>query len=145
MDPELIVTPAQVWFAAKETAFPDVVAMMTTSPVAGTLPPTQVDPVFQLPPVDVEVIVAAELRNGISTIRRSHKEANCLSNRIFLDINNWVLIIQFNLFISVETSAIYQFLFIGYIQYTCSVRKQIYNGSITDCYFVHVDDRINKL
>ncbi len=58
-EPELIVTPAQVWAALKVTELPDVVAITTRSPTAGAFPPTHVDPVFQLPPLDVEVMVAA--------------------------------------------------------------------------------------
>ena len=42
-----------------ETLLVPVVAMITASPVAGATPPTHVEPVAQVPPVAVDVMVAA--------------------------------------------------------------------------------------
>jgi hypothetical protein len=58
------VRDAHVTGADKVTALPPVVAMTTSSVIAGTIPPTHVAPVDQSPPVAVLSMVAAEIRLG---------------------------------------------------------------------------------
>lgn len=57
-----VTDPAAVWLmlAPMVTALAPVVAMITASPTPGTTPPTQVDAVAHVPPVVVDVIVAAK-------------------------------------------------------------------------------------
>lgn len=68
--PEFIVTPIQVEATLTVTAFPPVVAIITSSPAKGATPPTQVPVAFQFPPVAVEVLVTAKtLFEQSTTIR----------------------------------------------------------------------------
>lgn len=59
VDPELTLSDAQEVLEPMVTLPVPVVAMMTLSVVAGAVPPTQVLPVAQVPPVAVLVRVAA--------------------------------------------------------------------------------------
>ncbi|HUX35487.1 MAG TPA: hypothetical protein VMV71_00460 [Candidatus Paceibacterota bacterium] len=64
MAPEFTATFAIVALAATFTVFPPVVEIIAVSALAGFTPPIHVDPVAQLPPVAVLVIVAASAKFG---------------------------------------------------------------------------------
>jgi hypothetical protein len=92
MTPLLTVTePDAVWvkLAVIVTLPVPVVAIITVSPVAGTLPPIQVDLVDQVPPAAVLVIVAALLNE---TINNKLNSINTVVELIELLKNLFILI-----------------------------------------------------